>query len=239
MMRPLFNLWPAADVIVEPIATEHEQSMHSTYVPPHPASGKAGIFWMNMAQGVSQPRCELIVVTHHETWPGHHLQLTLAQEAAPSPLRRALLFNAYLEGWAKYAEALPISTGLIRDTLARIGALRSELYSTATLALDTGIHVHGWTFEAARRFFVEQTGANPKLAEMVVFRSIAEPAQLSSYKMGLLTVRRLRQEFERARSATFRVQEFHDAFLSPGALPLEVLEGMFNRRASEMAAAAR
>ena len=74
------------------------------------------------------------------------------------------------------------------------------------------------------RFFIEQTGANPRLAEMVVFRSIAEPAQLCSYKMGLLTVRKLRQDFEKARGTAFRVQDFHDAFLSPGALPLDVLE---------------
>lgn len=238
MMRPLFNLWPAADVIVEPIAAEHEASMHSTYVPPHPASGKAGIFWINLAQSESQPRSEVAVVSWHETWPGHHLQLTLAQEAAPSPLRRALLFNAYLEGWAKYAEALPTSTGVLKDTLARVATLRSELYSTATLALDTGIHVHGWTFDAAVRFFIEQTGAKPRLAEMVIFRSIAEPAQLCSYKVGLLTVRRLRGEFERARGSAFRIQDFHDAFLSPGALPLEVLEGMLSRRSSETVAAA-
>lgn len=238
MMRPLFNLWPAADVIVEPIAAEHEPSMHSTYVPPHPASGKAGIFWINLAQSESQPRSEVVVVSWHETWPGHHLQLTLAQEAAPSPLRRALLFNAYLEGWAKYAEALPTSTGVLKDTLARVATLRSELYSTATLALDTGIHVHGWTFDEAVRFFIEQTGAKPRLAEMVIYRSIAEPAQLCSYKMGLLTLRRLRQEFERARGASFRIQDFHDAFLSSGALPLEVLEGLLSRRSSETAAAA-
>lgn len=238
MMRPLFNLWPAADVIVEPIAPEHEQSMHSTYVPPHPASGKAGIFWINLAQSEVQPRSEAAVVSFHETWPGHHLQLTLAQEAAPSPLRRALLFNAYLEGWAKYAEALPTSTGLLPDTLARIAALRSELYSTATLALDTGIHVHGWKFDDALRFFIEQTGAKPRLAEMVVYRSIAEPAQLCSYKIGLLTVRKLRQDFEAARGSAFRIQDFHDAFLSPGAMPLDVLERMLNRRGSGTADAA-
>ncbi len=224
MMRPLFNLWPTADVTVEAIAPEHEQSMHSTYVPPHPASGKGGIFWINLQQSASQPRGELAVVTFHETWPGHHLQLTLAQEAAPSPLRRALLFNAYLEGWAKYAEALPTSFGLVDETLARVAALRSELYSTATLVLDTGVHVHGWSFDEAVRFFSEQTGGNPKLAQMVAYRSIAEPAQLASYKIGLLTVRKLKADFERTRGSAFRIQDFHDAFLSSGALPLDVLE---------------
>ena len=238
MMRPLFNLWPAADVVVEPVAPEHEQSMHSTYVPPHPASGKPGIFWINLAQSESQPRGELAIVSFHETWPGHHLQLTLAQEAAPSPLRRALLFNAYLEGWAKYAEALPSALGMVPGPLARVAALRSELYSTANLVLDTGVHAHGWTFDEAERFFIEQTGGNPLLAKMVVFRSIAEPAQLCSYKMGLLSVRKLRQDFEKVRGASFRVQDFHDAFLSPGALPLDVLERKFSRVLSGTAGAA-
>jgi uncharacterized protein (DUF885 family) len=207
--------------------------MHSSYVPPHPTSGRCGIFWLNLAQSASQPRCELAVASYHETWPGHHLQLALAQEAELPPLRRALLFNAYLEGWAKYAEALPVSTGVAGGALGQVAVLRSELYSTATLVLDTGVHGHGWTYDKALHFFMEQTGAPRRLAEMVVYRCAADPGQLSAYKMGLLTMRRLRRRFENARGAFFRLQDFHNAVLGSGALPLDVLDRAVMSRAEE------
>jgi uncharacterized protein (DUF885 family) len=224
MMRPLFSSWPDTDVAVQPIAPEHEQSMHSHYIPPHGTPLRGGVFWLNLAQSAAQPRRELAVASYHETWPGHHLQMALAQQAELPALRRVPLFTAYMEGWAKYAEGLAVSTALGDDLLAQVAVLRSELYSTATLVLDTGVHVHGWSFDAALRFFMEQTFAPRRLAEMVVYRCAAEPAQLCAYKIGLLAFRGLKMRLADALGESFRLQGFHAAVLGSGALPLEVLE---------------
>jgi uncharacterized protein (DUF885 family) len=236
-VRYAFNLWPDASVEIEAIDPEAEASQHSYYVPP--AAARAGFargpgkFWINLALTVAQPRAEAIVLAFHEGWPGHHLQLSIAQQADLPPLRRALLFNAYLEGWAKYAESLPEHLGVTDDPDTRIARLRTELYSTATLTLDTGVHMLGWSEDRARKFFVEQTGAGRELAGMVVLRSAANPAQLCAYKLGLLTVRSLSDQYRRTRGRAHRLADFHDAVLGAGALPLAVLERSVVARASQ------
>lgn len=223
--RPYFRSWPRADVRVEPLAESEERSAHSTYTPaPGKGPGQSGVFWLNCGVAARQPRGEALIMTFHETWPGHHLQLSLAQESSLPALRRALLFNAYLEGWAKYAEGLPESLGFEVGAFGRIARLRTELYSTATLVLDTGVHAFGWSLEEARRFFVEQTGAERSLAEMVTLRSAAGPGLLCAYKVGLLKFRELRDAMREARARDFAVRDFHELMLSSAALPLELLE---------------
>jgi uncharacterized protein (DUF885 family) len=223
-MRPLFNLWPHAVAEVRPIQPEQEGSQHSHYVPPQAGENSPGVFWVNLRQALAAPRSESALVCFHETWPGHHVQLALAQELPLPAFRRAILFDGYMEGWAKYSESLPESVGLVDSPRFRIARLRMELYSTATLVLDTGVHMHGWTLDEARQFFSQETGAGPPLTDGVVLRSAADPAQLCAYKIGLLTMRELRERFERAHARNYRIQDFHDAVLGQGALPLSVLE---------------
>jgi uncharacterized protein (DUF885 family) len=223
-MRPLFNLWPRAIAEVRPIQPQQEGSQHSHYVPPQAAERSPGVFWLNLRQALAAPRCESALVCFHETWPGHHVQLALAQELPLPAFRRAILFDGYMEGWAKYSESLPESVGLVDSPLFRIARLRMELYSTATLVLDTGVHLHGWTLDKARQFFSQETGAGPPLTDGVVLRCAADPAQLCAYKIGLLTMRGLRDRFQRAHAHRYRIQDFHDAVLGQGALPLSVLD---------------
>jgi uncharacterized protein (DUF885 family) len=223
-LRPLFNLWPCAGAIVRPIELENEGSQHSHYVPPRMGEGASGVFWVNLTQTLAAPRSETAIVCFHETWPGHHLQLALAQELPIPAFRRAILFDGYMEGWAKYSESLPETVGLMNSQSMRISRLRMELYSTATLVLDTGVHFHGWTLDAARRFFAAETGASVDFAEAVILRSAADPAQLCAYKMGLLTMRELSDRFRRSRGGSHRIQDFHDAVLGQGCLPLSILE---------------
>ncbi len=224
--RPYFRSWPRADVRVEPLAevrgTQRAQHLHRRT--PGKGPGQSGVFWLNCGVAARQPRGEALIMTFHETWPGHHLQLSLAQESSLPALRRALLFNAYLEGWAKYAEGLPESLGFEVGAFGRIARLRTELYSTATLVLDTGVHAFGWSLEEARRFFVEQTGAERSLAEMVTLRSAAGPGLLCAYKVGLLKFRELRDAMREARARDFAVRDFHELMLSSAALPLGLLE---------------
>jgi uncharacterized protein (DUF885 family) len=223
-LRPLFNLWPRADAVVRPVELENEGSQHSHYVPPRIGEGAPGVFWVNLRQTLAAPRSETAIVCFHETWPGHHVQLALAQELPIPAFRRAILFDGYMEGWAKYSESLPETVGLMSSTSTRISRLRMELYSTATLVLDTGVHFHGWTLDEARRFFAAQTGASVDFAQTVILRSAADPGQLCAYKMGLLTMRELGDRFRRMRGAGHRIQDFHDAVLGQGCLPLSILE---------------
>jgi uncharacterized protein (DUF885 family) len=222
-LRPLFNLWPRAGAVVRPIELENEGAQHSHYVPPRMGGGAPGVFWVNLRQTLAAPRSETAIVCFHETWPGHHVQLALAQELPLPAFRRAILFDGYMEGWAKYSESLPETVGLMNSPSCRIARLRMELYSTATLVLDTGVHFHGWSLDAALQFFAAQTGASVDLAQAVILRSAADPAQLSAYKMGLLTMRELRDRFARTRGG-HGIQDFHDAVLGQGCLPLSILE---------------
>jgi uncharacterized protein (DUF885 family) len=222
-LRPLFNLWPRAGAVVRPIEPENEASQHSHYVPPRMGGDACGVFWVNLRQTLAAPRSETAIVCFHETWPGHHVQLALAQELPIPAFRRAILFDGYMEGWAKYSESLPETVGLANSPSLRIARLRMELYSTATLVLDTGVHFHGWPLDAAQRFFGAETGASIELAEAVMLRSAADPAQLCAYKVGLLTMRELRDRFRRTRGEQHRIQDFHDAVLSQGCLPLSIL----------------
>ena len=231
-LRPLFNLWPRAVADVRPMEPENEDSRHSHYVPPRVAENSPGVFWVNLRQMLAAPRCETALMCFHETWPGHHVQLALAQELPLPAFRRAMLFDGYMEGWAKYSEALPETVGLVNSPLFRIARLRMELYSTATLVLDTGVHTCGWSLEAARRFFSEETGAGSDLAQSVVLRCAADPGQLCAYKIGLLTMRELRERFRRARADRDRIQDFHDAVLREGALPLSILDSVVSAAAA-------
>lgn len=222
-LRPLFNLWPRARAVVRPIELENEGAQHSHYVPPRMGGGAPGVFWVNLRQTLAAPRSETAIVCCHETWPGHHVQLALAQELPLPAFRRAILFDGYMEGWAKYSESLPETVGLMNSPSCRIARLRMELYSTATLVLDTGVHFHGWSLDAALRFFGAETGASADLAQAVILRSAADPAQLCAYKMGLLTMRELRDRFRRTPGG-HRIEDFHDAMLGQGCLPLSILE---------------
>jgi uncharacterized protein (DUF885 family) len=222
-LRPLFNLWPRAGAIVRPVELENEGAQHSHYVPPRIGEGTPGVFWVNLRQTLATPRSETAVVCFHETWPGHHVQLALAQELPLPAFRRAILFDGYMEGWAKYSESLPETVGLMNSPSCRIARLRMELYSTATLVLDTGVHFHGWSLDTAQRFFIAQTGASEAMAQAVILRSAADPGQLCAYKTGLLTMRKLRDRF-RLTPGGHRIQDFHDAVLGQGCLPLSILE---------------
>lgn len=222
-VRPLFNLWPAAEVRVEPIALQDEPSQHSHYLPPSVRRGGAGLFRANLGHLLAVGKAEVPLHCFHETWPGHHLQLALAAESRLCAFRKAVLFPAYLEGWAKYAESLPERVGLATPFM-RLARLRMELYSTATLVLDTGIHALGWTRQQARKFFVDETAAPAALADMVILRSAADPGELAAYKIGMLKMQELCAGFEGSSDNRAGLRRFHDAVLRNGALPLRVLD---------------
>ena len=134
------------------------------------------------------------------------------------------MFNAYIEGWAKYAETIPETYGMLDDDFAQLGRLRAELYSTVNLALDTGVHARRWTRQQAREFFRTNTGVSEEFAGAIADRSFVTPGQLCSYKVGMMGFLGARDRFRAARGSGFDIRAFHDCALNHGALPLRVLD---------------
>ena len=212
--------------LVNPIAAAFaEQGLHHTYKPPAQDGSRPGIFEVNVSDALEDSTLDTLTVCYHEALPGHHLQLAIAQELEGLPaLRRMVTFDAYIEGWAKYAETLPWEHGWNRDPYWNLARMRRELVSTANLALDTGIHHKGWTRDEGLRFFEERTGSSAEFTAAIVDRIAATPAQTCSYKIGMLAFFRLRDRMRRALGDGFDIRRFHDTVLEHGSLPLEVLE---------------
>jgi uncharacterized protein (DUF885 family) len=162
---------------------------------------------------------------YHEGVPGHHLQLSLAQELGGLPaFRKHLDYGAYVEGWALYAEGLGREVGFYRLPSAELGRLRSELFRAVRLVVDTGLHARRWSRARAVDYMVEQLGSLPEVAGREVDRYLASPGQALGYKIGQLKILALRRQAEAALGPAFDLRAFHDEVLGAGALPLDLLE---------------
>jgi uncharacterized protein (DUF885 family) len=166
--------------------------------------------------------------------PGHHLQISTAQRADTHPLRKIAFFNAYLEGWALYAEQLADELGGYADPLERAGYLQSFLFRAARLVADTGIHTLGWSREKATDFFVDTVGFARPRAQREIERYSVQPGQACSYKIGHASWIKARQEAQRIAGNRFDLKRFHDV-LEAGAMPLSMLERLTAERARAMA----
>jgi uncharacterized protein (DUF885 family) len=225
-----FRTMPKAEAVVAAIPGFAEPSRNQTYTPAAQDGSRPGVFELNVKSLLSMAHPNLPTLVYHETWPGHHMQLSLALENAQLPLmRRMLTFDAYIEGWAKYAETLPFDQGFDQTATQRVLSLRAELISTVNLVVDTGIHCKRWSRERAAEYFRQQTGMAADFAAYVVHRSAAVPAQLCSYKIGLMKMRELKSAMQAANPERFDVRDFHDRILRNGALPLLVLERAFDQ----------
>lgn len=221
----LFHHVPQGKIEVRPIAPFAEKHRNQTYQPPSLDGSRPGLFELNVGQLLDSGPSELSILAHHEIFPGHHLQIALALENERLPmLRRFMNTDAYIEGWAKYAETLPERHGLVRDPLFRLGRLQRELISTVNLALDTGIHSKRWNENDAIEFCLKNTGCSERFARYLVHRSASVPAQMCAYKIGMMTFEKLRRRFEYALGDHFDVRDFHSAVLDCGSVPLELLE---------------
>ena len=166
----------------------------------------------------------------HEGSPGHHFQISLAQEDPSLPsFQRFGGNNAFVEGWALYAETLGYPMGLYKDPMQHWGTLDDEMLRAMRLVVDTGIHTKGWSRDAAIGYLLANSGRGRSDATAEVERYIATPGQALSYKIGALTIQRLRAKAEAALGAKFDIREFHAQVLGSGALPLTVLEAKVDR----------
>jgi uncharacterized protein (DUF885 family) len=200
------------------------------YISGAPATGRPGYFYANTFKVGVRPRWEMEALTLHEGVPGHHLQISLAQEVEDLPeFRRQTGFTAYVEGWGLYAESLGQELGLYADPYSQFGQLTYDMWRSIRLVVDTGIHALGWTRERAIQFFRENSGKSDQDIQVEVDRYIVWPGQALAYKIGQLKFRELRRTAEQRLGERFDVRAFHDAVLEHGALPLGELESRILR----------
>ncbi|MBF6026006.1 DUF885 domain-containing protein [Lysobacter niastensis] len=187
--------------------------------------GGAGTYWVNTYDLPSRPLYNLPALTLHESAPGHALQGSLAKEQGDLPaFRRETYISAYGEGWGLYSEKLGEEMGIYQTPYEEFGRLTYEMWRACRLVIDTGVHHKGWTRDQALAYLRDRTALSEHEVTTEVDRYISWPAQALSYKLGEITIVRLRAEAEKALGPKFDVKAFHDALLSEGSVPLPVLE---------------
>ncbi|HEX9941967.1 MAG TPA: DUF885 domain-containing protein [Thermoanaerobaculia bacterium] len=222
----LFGRLPRLPYGVTPIPSFMEKSQTTAYYEPGSlAAGRPGNFYANTYDLKSRPQWEMEALTLHEAVPGHHLQISLAQELEGVPQwRKYDDYTAFTEGWGLYAESLGEEIGLYKDPYTRFGQLTYEMWRAVRLVVDTGLHTMGWTRQQAIDYFKANAGKAEHDIEVEVDRYIVNPGQALAYKIGELKIKELRAHAEKELGPKFDVRAFHDHVLGNGALPLDLLE---------------
>ncbi len=188
---------------------------------------RPGAFYINLKSTADWPRYNLATLAYHETVPGHHLQIALAQESTKIPIVRRTGYgsSAFSEGWGLYAEQLADEMGVYGDdSYGKVGFLQSLLFRAARLVTDTGIHAKRWTREQATRYFVDTIGQTPARSQREIERYFVSPGQACSYKVGHTVWVKIREDAKKKLGGKFDLKAFHDATLLSGNMPLTVLE---------------
>lgn len=193
------------------------------YQPPNSAHGQPGRHWINTWQPSTRTRYEYEALAFHESVPGHHLQVALAQEMDLPDFRRYGYLAAFSEGWALYAERLADEMGLYSSDLARFGMLSFDSWRACRLVVDTGVHAFGWSRQRAIEFMTTNSALTGGNVANEVDRYIAWPAQALAYMSGRLEIDELRRTVQARSGSRFDIKHFHDAVLRNGGLPLTVL----------------
>jgi uncharacterized protein (DUF885 family) len=200
------------------------------YISGAPTTGRPGYFYANTYKIDVRPKWEMEALTLHEAVPGHHLQISVAQEIDGLPdFRRETGPTAFIEGWGLYAESLGEELGLFQDPYSKFGQLTYDMWRSIRLVVDTGMHALGWTREQAVQFFRENTGKSDQDIGVEVDRYIVWPGQALAYKIGQLKFRELRTLAEQKLAGRFDVRKFHDVALGQGAVSLGQLTAQVHR----------
>ena len=191
---------------------------------------RPGVFYANLRDMNEVPKWSMPTLAYHEGVPGHHWQISIAQELKGVPqFRKVVPFTAYAEGWALYTEWLAKQAGWYdKDPFGDLGRLRDELFRAVRLVVDTGIHAKHWTREQAITYMRDKTGMGEKEIKSEIERYIVNPGQACAYKVGMMKIQELRSRAQQELGDNFDQREFHDTVLKNGSLPLEILEEQIN-----------
>jgi uncharacterized protein (DUF885 family) len=221
-----FGLLPKAGLEVRRVESFREEpggAQH--YVSATPDGSRPGVFYAHLIDMHSMPIPDLEVVAYHEGLPGHHMQISIAQELKGVPMFRTQIgFNAYIEGWGLYSESLARQMGAYEDPYSNFGALSAEIWRAIRLVVDTGLHAKGWTEQEAVEYFTKNSPVSEGQIHSEIQRYIVMPGQATGYKIGMIKIQELRRLAETELGNDFDIREFHDAVLGGGALPLSILE---------------
>ncbi len=222
----LFGKLPRAPYGVRPIPDEQAPDTTTAYyMRPAIDGSRPGWYYVNLYQPEVRPKFEMEVLSVHESVPGHHLQISLAQELTGLPeFRRNGGFTAFIEGWGLYSERLGYDMGLYKDPYSRYGQLVYDMWRAVRLVVDTGIHYFGWSRQKAIDYFIANAAKSEADIINEIDRYIGWPGQALAYKIGQMKMLELRGEAETALGEDFDIRTFHDHMLSAGALPLDILE---------------
>lgn len=227
----LFATVPKAKIEVRRVPEFKQATAPGAYYEAAAMDGtRPGVFYANLREMTEVQKWSMPTLAYHEGVPGHHWQISTAQELKGLPQFRKLIpFTAYQEGWALYSEWLAKDAGWYEgDPFGDLGRLQAEMFRAVRLVVDTGIHAERWPREQAIAYMLEKTGMGEKEVTAEIERYIVSPGQACAYKVGMLKIRELRARAQQELGAKFDQRDFHDAVLKNGALPLDILEQQVN-----------
>lgn len=225
-----FGILPKADLEVKRVEAFREQDgAPQHYFPGTPDGSRSGVYYAHLSDMKAMPKTTMEGVAYHEGNPGHHMQISIAQELESVPkFRTQNRIIAYSEGWALYSELLAKEMGGYENPYYDYGRLVNEIWRAIRLVVDTGLHAKGWTEADAIDYFTENSSIAPGAIKAEVQRYMVIPGQATAYKIGMLKIQELRKRAEEELGNQFDIRAFHDVVLGGGALPLELLERRVN-----------
>jgi uncharacterized protein (DUF885 family) len=227
LLPDYFGLLPKADLVVKRVEAFRERDGAAQhYYAGTPDGSRPGIYYAHLSDMTAMPKNQLEVIAYHEGLPGHHMQISIAQELEGVPqFQTQLGFTAYAEGWGLYSEQLASEMpGTYADAYQQFGRLSSEIWRAIRLVVDTGLHAKGWTEQEAIEYFMANSPEPYESVRSEVRRYIVMPGQATSYKIGMIKILELRATAIEALGDDFDIRGFHDTVLGAGSLPLDLLE---------------
>ena len=227
----IFITKPKAGIVVKAVEKFRESSAGSAfYEQPAIDGSRPGRYYVNLVDMTQSPLYQLEALSYHEGIPGHHMQISIAQELTNiAQFRKYGDYTAYVEGWGLYCEYMPKEMGnFYTDPYSDFGRLSMELLRAARCVVDPGIHYKHWSRTQAINYFKQNTAEPPVECEHAIERYIIWPGQATAYKIGMRKILELREMAKKQLGAKFNIREFHDVMLTKGALPLDMLEENVN-----------